>query len=491
MAVTLSKPIAWKAARPDDRAMLETLQPNILKPHTREFLTILFLRFLDRAEAASLLRELATDGIVPAPMKSAWKHFEEVEAFHEHKTPGTSHVGLGLTKKGYDALGIAAANQPADPSFQRGMAHNATQAALQDPDVDSWEGHFKQEVHAAILVGDQLASARDAALARVQDMITARPSIVVLAQQKGNGLHNRNGDGIEHFGYVDGRSQPLFLVEDVLAEMLKSDGTTNWDPGFGPGRAIVPDPAAPDPALQFGSYFVFRKLEQNVRAFKTKEKALAEALGLAPADEELAGAMIVGRFEDGTPLVTQSSDGNHSPVPNDFTYDSDPGGGKCPLFGHIRKMNPRGSGGFESHEEERLHIMARRGLTYGVRTDDPNDGAIMNKPEKDVGLLFMAFNASLAEQFEFVQMNWANFAGFPQLPGPNEIGGHPASSLPPGLDLIIGNGPRPNIDCPLVWGADYKVAAEHKTAPPIDETVTMRGGEYFFMPSLAFLRSLA
>ncbi|MGO8608761.1 hypothetical protein ACC848_37960, partial [Rhizobium johnstonii] len=109
----------------------------------------------------------------------------------------------------------------------------------------------------------------------------SRPSIVILGEQTGNGLHNRNGDGIEHFGYVDGRSQPIFLDEDLVSEKLREDGTTNWDAGFGLGRVLVSDAAAPDPQTQFGSYFVFRKLEQDVRKFKTQEAAFATSLGLA------------------------------------------------------------------------------------------------------------------------------------------------------------------------------------------------------------------
>ncbi|RYI87578.1 MAG: hypothetical protein EON47_22225, partial [Acetobacteraceae bacterium] len=31
-------------------------------------------------------------------------------------------------------------------------------------------------------------------------------------------------EGVEHFGYVDGRSQPLFLAEDVEAETHGTDG---------------------------------------------------------------------------------------------------------------------------------------------------------------------------------------------------------------------------------------------------------------------------
>lgn len=155
--------------------------------------------------------------------------------------------------------------------------------------------------------------------------------------------------------------------------------------------------------------------------------------------------------------------------------------GKCPFFAHIRKVNPRSSGGFEPPAGERLHIMPRRGQTYGVRTDDPNDGKIWNKPTKDVGLLFMAFNANIAEQFEFAQKSWANFAGFPKVP---------AGRLAPGLDMVIGQGNRPDIDGPTMWGANFGEADQHKVVAPAPQNVTMKGGEYFFMPSMPTLSSL-
>jgi Dyp-type peroxidase family len=471
MPVTLNAPFAWKSASAADLAMLKSLQPNILKAHTREFLTVLFVRFDDAAAARTALRNIAQ-----TLMKSALKHLEEVEAFHATDTPGTSYVGVGLTAKGYDKLGIPAAKKPADPSFLQGMQS----AGLGDSEPASWDAAFKHDVHAVILVGDQLKPPRDAMLAKVIALLTPTAKFHVSAQE-GHGLHNRNGEGIEHFGYVDGRSQPIFLTEDVDAERLQHDGATNWDPKFGPGRAIVPDPTGVDPLSQFGSYFIYRKLEQNVRQFKNEENKLATRLGLTGSDVERAGAMIVGRFEDGTPLTIQSADGSHSPVPNDFTYDSDGDGGKCPFFAHIRKVNPRSSGGFEPAAGERLHIMARRGQTYGIRTDDPNDGQITNKPKKGVGLLFMAFNANIAQQFEFAQKTWANNVGFPKVP---------AGRSSPGLDMVIGQGSRPNIDGTKTWGANFAVAGQHKEVAPVPQAVTMKGGEYFFMPSLPTLTSL-
>jgi Dyp-type peroxidase family len=479
MPVTLNQALSWKSATGDDAKMLDALQPNILKAHTREFLSILFLCFENAESGKALLRDLADPA--NALMKSAKAHLQEVEAFKTSETKGTPYVGVGITAKGYAALGIPADQQPADPSFGGGMKA----AQLGDPPISDWEEVFQRDIHAAILVGDQLVGPRDAALAAVNTLITAQQGVKVVGVQKGNGLHNANGEGIEHFGYVDGRSQPLFLKEDVDAEMLGKDGAKNWDPAFGPGRAIVPDPAAPDPSVHFDSYFVFRKLEQNVQLFKKEQEALADRLGLVGDDRERAGAMIVGRFEDGTPLTLQFADGAHNPVPNDFNYDSDGEGGKCPFFGHIRKLNPRGSGGFEPQDKERLHLMARRGQTYGVRTDGPNDGRTDNKPTGDVGLLFMAFNAELDQQFEFTQRSWANNPGFPKVP---------ASRATPGLDLVMGQGARSGIDCPLVWGADFNtptgVSPEHEETTAIAQAVTMKGGEYFFMPSLPFLRGL-
>lgn len=471
MPVTLNAPFSWKAASAADLAMLTALQPNILKAHTREFLTILLVRFDDAAAARTALKTIAQ-----TLMKSALKHLQEVEAFHATNAPGTSYVGVGLTEKGYDKLGIPTAKKPNDPSFLQGMQA----AGLGDSKPTSWDSVFHQDVHAVILVGDQLKPPRDVMLAKVMALLTPTAKFHVSVQE-GHGLHNGNGDGIEHFGYVDGRSQPIFLTEDLEAERLRQDGATNWDPGFGPGRAILPDPTGADPLSQFGSYFVYRKLEQNVRQFKEEEDKLANRLGLTGADVERAGAMIVGRFEDGTPTAIQAAARSHSPVQNDFTYNSDGDGGKCPFFAHIRKVNPRSSGGFEPPAGERLHIMARRGQTYGVRTDDPNDGKISNKPTKDVGLLFMAFNSNIAQQFEFAQKSWANFAGFPKVPT-----GHGA----PGLDMVIGQGKRPDIDGPKVWGADFGVTNQHKIVAPVPQAVTMKGGEYFFMPSLPTLVSL-
>lgn len=479
MAIALNKPIQWTTAAGDTLTMLDDLQPNIIKPHTRDVLTVLFLQFATQAAAKSVLANLAAARVAGKPLlKSAIAHLREVAAFKQNGRKGTPYLGIGLTAPGYGKIGTPPAKRPADARFQAGMKA----AQLGDPPVARWDRAYQGEIHAVVLVGDSTAAPHDRALAKVRSVIAAVSGVTVLGEERGLGLHNANGDGIEHFGYVDGRSQPLFLQEEVDGERSGSDGTSVWDPAFAPSRAILADPAAPNPATQFGSYFVFRKLEQNVKRFKGEEEKLARRLGLQGDDAERAGAMLVGRFEDGTPVTAQFAAGAHHPVPNNFGYDSDPSGGKCPHFAHIRKVNPRGTGGFEPVEDERLHIMARRGQTYGVRVDNPNDGKLANKPEGDVGLLFMAFNADIGQQFEFAQRTWANNAGFPRVqPGQGQ----------PGLDPVIGQGVRPQAEFPREWGVDATVAGATRLSAQVPEAVTMKGGEYFFMPSLSYLRNPA
>ncbi|WIX84705.1 Dyp-type peroxidase [Amycolatopsis sp. DG1A-15b] len=465
MSVDLSTTLSWTTASGDAATMLGELQPNILKAHVRDHLSALFLAFGDAAEARAFLVS------VTGKMKSAKAHLDEVSAFKAAAGAGTPYVGVGLTAAGYRALGVE--NFPQDEAFRRGMTAAGTRQRLNDPPRSTFDPGYRGEIHAVVLVGD----ATDKTMtARRNEILGLLPdSATVLAEETGLGRVNARGEGIEHFGYVDGRSQPLFLTEDIDAEKNNTDGINVWNPAAPLEQVLVPDTAAPDPGVHFGSYFVFRKLEQNVRRFKQAEADLADTLGLAGEDRERAGAMIIGRFEDGTPLTTQREDGAESPVSNNFTYDSDRAALKCPFQAHIRKTNPRGSGGAEDPADERRHLMARRGVTYGERPDDPNaDVPPAARPSGGIGLLFMAFNSRLGNQFEFTQAVWADNPGFPIVDG-----------VTPGLDPVIGQGVRESSEYTVDWGGSAQ-----RTAGPVPQAVTLRGGEYFFMPSLAFLRSL-
>jgi Dyp-type peroxidase family len=259
-----------------------------------------------------------------------------------------------------------------------------------------------------------------------------------------------------------------------------------WDPFEPLRRVLVPDPLAGDPDC-LGSFFVFRKLEQNVRGFTIEEQRLADALGLKDEERERAGAMTVGRFRDGTPLALSPTDGFIPPKENNFRYDLDDRDGlKCPFQAHIRKTNPRGdiltTFPGTGEEDERKRRIARRGITYGTRIRKPNVfQALDDLPSKGVGLLFMCFQASIRQQFAFLQRGWANNQSFVKADTAlDPIIGQQDRDFPSGSQTAL---------IPQTWRPEYNTA-EPEVEAFFGKFVTMKGGEFFFAPSIKFLRDV-
>jgi Dyp-type peroxidase family len=296
----------------------------------------------------------------------------------------------------------------------------------------------------------------------------------VVAVQTGDAIFNKEGAGLEHFGYVDGISQPLFFEDEIdnyRVENSISASTPTEDFVFNPEANIdlvlVKDPFVKNEKAM-GSYLVFRKLEQNVKGFKDAEEELAKKLKLDGEDAERAGAMLVGRFEDGTPVQLSGEAGLiNSAVLNNFDYEFNDES-KCPYHAHIRKTNPRSDIG---KEESKRHTMARRGITYGKRKVDLSD-----KPTQDVGLLFMSYQKSIADQFEVIQRDWANNENFINRKETDKIG----------LDLVIGQGDSRALGAYATKWGDPNTIKQFG----FDLFVTMKGGGYFFAPSIEFLKNV-
>ena len=204
-------------------------------------------------------------------------------------------------------------------------------------------------------------------------------------------------------------------------------------------------------------------MEQDVDGFSNKVSELAANLNLNAnqqgkmTKEDYAGALAVGRFKDGTPLIKSDIPLDQAPAFNDFKYqDTDKGAHKCPFHAHIRKTNPRGQGVLVSER-----YVTRRGIPYG----QPNTN---NKK----GLLFMCFQSNLKRQFNFLQKAWANAPGFPPLRGK------------PGIDALIGQGHDGGQSWPVEYGSNDEVNFD------FSGFINMKGGEYFFAPSIGFLKNI-
>jgi Dyp-type peroxidase family len=447
----------------DAQAFMQRVQGNILKGHSRAHTAHVFMTFNANVQAARAW----IAGALSKRLTSAHAQEQQTQQWKAKRDLGEPFFAFFLSYQGYVQLGSADDVTPTDIYFRAGMKVSPAGAGSTVADrPDQWETNFQGRIDAMVLAADDDRARLDATVATLTDELA--PFTERNFTERGDALHFDFGAGrdkvdIEHFGHQDGISQPRLVKMDIDAE-IAARGAKNWNPEAKLSLCFVPEPNRAD---EFGSYFVFRKLNQNVKGFRTARDALAVMLGVT-ADE--AAALAVGRHRDGRPVMPATT-----PQPgadaNDFNFKDDDRGAVCPLQAHIRKTNPRGDiprfipGGTE--EFERSMRILRRGITFGERPD-LQPGSRLPPPATGVGLLFMSYQSQLL-QF-VIQQEGSDSDDF-VLPGV-------------GPDATLGNN-----DTRLAqqWPAGNQPDAQTFR---MANFVTTAGGEYFFAPSLSFLATL-
>ena len=294
----------------------------------------------------------------------------------------------------------------------------------------------------------------------------------------------------EPFGFADGVSQPL--VRGIDAAGADPSATLHeageFVLGYRDNRGFLPpspsvaatrDPGGLLKRLEGGrrdlgrngTYLAVRQLDQDVLAFQAwlegaaaQVRAGTSSLAAVPPGlaQELIAAKLVGRWRNG------SATAQHPAFPgagqrNDFLYGSvDPSGLGCPLGAHMRRANPRDSFAPGSDQQLALtnrHRVLRVGRQYAAAEPD-------GKP----GLMFMCLNADIGRQFEFVQQTWLMGRNFHGLDGEGDAllrtDGHKLCAF----TIHTPHGPL--------------------RLPLRQSFITVRGGEYFFMPGREALHVL-
>jgi deferrochelatase/peroxidase EfeB len=480
MAVDLCNEYPIDESAPKHEGWLSKLQGNILRSHGRDHTALLLMHFESEAEARHVL------GALSGYATSALDQRVEADRYKQRETGDTLFGSVSISAKGYEILGFkdlhafAEDDEPDAPvsNFREGMKAHAV-ADFHDPEPSTWEPRYRGDLHAVLLLAhDDLVKLADnvhQARARIGASLVGEP-------EYGHVIRNAARQPLEHFGFADGVSQPLYLASEVVRSgNAYGDPRTNLRINnhsmFKPLRDVLRvDPFGGGEDC-FGSMLVLRKIEQDVHRFARQEYQLADALGLRGRDRERAAALLAGRFRDGSPLAITPVSGLRPPGENDFSYREDRGGLRCPLQSHSRRANLRGTtyAGENYPEMTKDRPLTRRGVTYGEPVALTGCDASLNGiPERGLGLLFMAYQASIRRQFAYIQKHWLNAPAYP-------VG---ASGPCP----LAGQGPVFK-KYPPMWPASYNNRAG--TPFVFESCVTMRGGEYFFTPSVPFLQKLA
>lgn len=444
------------------------IQGNLLRGYRLPFARYIFLNIGTADAGRAFLREMA-------------ERITNAEIWDDGKPSHTQNIAL--SRSALTALGLATETIQSFPAeFLEGMARRwEILGDKGNSHPDHWDDEWQGRVDLWISINAISPNAREGAFEQVMSLAKAYSVELVATQDAGALQIDGKFVPSEHFGYADGFAQPDFIggqAWDTPGDGKMGPRGHGWEEirtgefilGYRNEADELPVAPKPDILAKNGTFLVYRKLVQHVTAFR--DYVAQESTTYTGGPEKLM-AKFVGRWRDGTPLMKSPDRPSPSIVADDdqnnnFTYGSDPKGLVCPHGAHIRRMNPRDSQGFNGKLATRRRII-RRGLPFGdwLPEGDPDDG-------QERGIVFMALNASIARQFEFVQQQWVNYG--------NDF------NLGEARDPIIGNNAGKGFF--VIPGKAGSAEPPH-LCTGMPSFVTVKGGDYFFLPSVTALRLLA
>lgn len=444
---------------------LDDIQATALRPRPAPYRgQYVIVRISNAGDGREMIRRL-----IPhvAPASHWW----------EPQLPGW--LGIVITFAGLKALGLPQESLDSFPAeFSQGMAARAD--VLRDTGGNApehWEQPFGSDaVHVALAIYAQDEVTLEHVLGLAHSARQALPGIEVIYRLNFAELP----EGRNPFGYRDGLHNPTIegshpsvmpgerFASDRSAASFRTAPVKAGEFILGYENELGETAARPVPdALRLnGTFVAFRKFYTDVAVFRR----FLRDNSASPEEEELLAAKMVGRWRSGAPLVLvpEKDDpdlGADMVANNRFGYGEDPNGLRCPMGAHIRRVNPRDALK-DNIVNVNLHQFIRRGTNFGV----PLPEGVYEDDGQDRGGVFLFVGAHIDRQFEFVQSQWIANGDFVNL-GDEQ-------------DPLVGNSSQESI---------FTIPRKpiRKRLQGLPSFVTLRGGEYCFMPGISGLNWIA
>jgi putative iron-dependent peroxidase len=454
------------------------------------------LRITDAVRARQWLGEVLDAGLV-----------KSIADLGSGKETHTEVVSLAFTHAGLARLGLREdVDHPFPSAFRTGMAIRERMRSAGKATQDNWTwADVEMPAHDAAPVDLLLAHYRETAglpsssplvPERMQDSGLAtvqRVSSCPSYTQRPTGPHGE-WQSFEPFGFRDGLAQPVLrglrlsraekkaqqqagpLFEDRWVEM--GEFVLGYRNEFGE-LSYTPDAVGWEGGGAFicgrfgrnGSYLAVRHIHQHAQDFRDFEAAHPAENGEPSVSEKMIGRRKNGESLVRCPFAPKEIDA--------FRYrDADLDGFQCPRGAHVRRANPRDSLGWDTPSgiaSSKLHRLLRRGRVFanspascaGEGATPCGDAA--HRESCGQGLFFMALNADIERQFEFVQQRWFEDPHFGDLASES--------------DPLLGLGKDRTFSIPAM--------PVGKRITGLADWTTVSGGGYFFVPGISALRFLA
>ena len=407
-------------------------------------------------------------------------------ANHLEKKSRTIHLAFG--KYGLQALGLHSDNFQGFPfPFLEGISTPNRSRILGDYGInhsDNWRFGAHNDEHVLMVLHAESAEDIKAFINELKEEFSGDKSFVVNFESIGF----NQPDNKEHFGFHDGISQPVVKGSGKSGPENDIIETGEFILGYKNEHQQYPDsPKIYHPQGNMdllhddpkgsglkdlgvnGTFLVYRQMEQHVEKFwNFMEEQTKNSDGSINEDEKIKlAAKCVGRWPSGASLVNYpDSDPGGDMINDDFGYaDKDPDGLRCPFGSHLRRNNPRDAHRNYSKQQSlkitKQHRIMRRGRIY-----DENG---------EKGLHFLCFNTNIELQFEFIQHLWSN--------------NNQMFELTNDVDVLIG---VPQENNPHNNKRKFTIQSEptNKYIQTIDQFTSIKGGAYFFFPSISALKYL-
>lgn len=522
---------SFSFAAQDNEKLLNDLQANILKHHKRNLACHIFIKF-NKPEKQDIQRRRydISSWINQLEITSAWKQLDlrkaereiddtikkKIEIAKAAKDINDEHgiekeiskiiqneenkkaqvTTFYMTMSGYRFLNVAHLAPKKCLAFKNGINHNEiTETFNKNLEMIISNKSIGNEgsCDALLIIAD---NDLDRLLDTLEKKVREIEKIGIYEIKYGWLKKNKNDDYVEWFGFKDTGGPEFFPSgkRPVQEENIPKLNTV-----------LIKDPGGKY-RQSAGSYLAFMKIQQHYKAFEDLRDEIKNKLENTDGKEaeygnRLAEANIIGKFIDGTPLTLSDTHESNGLKYNKFNYkeqlkitdkeelQDDSHGMRCPFHAHIRKANPRSTD--KPYDDKTLY---RRGMLYfeqeGLTFSDNNRQELRNNLEKihnkdresllklenkKLGILFFSFQSHIENQFEFVIKN--RMHRNVQLPDGTSTG----------TDILTSNGEE-EYYFPKKWNSSDE--NERFLVEKKDPLTTLLCGEYFFAPSISFLKSL-